>query len=300
VPARQPAHKVAEATRLRDARAVELYSTGMSWQMVADTIGLKTASAARRAALRSLDRVENESAEQMRRFEAAHLDRLQRVLLGKLNTASTRDTVAIANSLINLSARRSRMLGLDRPFELEVSKGASEAEFAVVAEALLQRAGREVPRQIAASAADARRQGFLPPATLAEATAETPVVVDAEIIDEPEPMPDATAAPVADPVVSEAVESLDTAALVGIPAWTDDGEIIAPFAVDDSDDAGEPEPDEVPEIADAEPSARPVAVVRPQPEPEPRVRIDGWELRPEHPLVARPTFQSGIDSRRLA
>jgi hypothetical protein len=297
VPARQPANKVAEATRLRDARAVELYSTGMSWQMVADAIGLKTASAARRAALRSLDRVENESAEQMRRFEAAHLDRLQRVLLGKLNTASTRDTVAIANSLINLSARRSRMLGLDRPFELEVSKGASEAEFAVVAEALLRRANREVPRQIAASAADARRQGILPPAALAEATADTPVVVDAEIVDEPEPLPEVTPAPAADPATHEAVESLDTA-LVGVPAWTDDGEIIAPFAVDDTDD--EPEPSDVPEIVDTEPSTRPVAAVRPLPEPEPRVTFEGWKLRPDHPLVARPTFQSGIDSRRLA
>jgi hypothetical protein len=95
------------------------------------------------------------------------------------------------------------------------------------------------------------------------------------------------------------VESLDTA-LVGVPAWTDDGEIIAPFVVDDTDNEAEPtEAEGVPEIVDGEPSVRPVAVT-PQPEPEPRVKIDGWKLRPDHPLVARPTFQTGIDSRRLA
>jgi hypothetical protein len=100
------------------------------------------------------------------------------------------------------------------------------------------------------------------------------------------------------PATPEAVESLDTA-LVGVPAWTDDGEIIAPFVVDDTDNEAEPtEAEGVPEIVDGEPSGRPVAEMRPQ--PEPRVKVDGWKLRSDHPLVARPTFQSGIDSRRLA
>lgn len=300
MPGKSSPRKVSPTNRARDAKAVELKELGMSWQEIADKLGWQTASAARRAALRCLDRVEVDNATTLRRLEASHLDRLQRVLLAKLTNASTKDTVAIANSLINLSARRSRMLGLDKPFELEVSKGASDAEFAVVAEALLKRAGREVPNHIALNAADARRQGITPPAALAEATAETAVVVDAEVVVEPEPLPEVTPAPVADPATPEAVESLDTA-LVGVPAWTDDGEITAPFAVDDTDDEAEPtEAEGVPETVDGEPSARRVAAARPQPEPEPRVKIDGWKLRPDHPLVARPTFQSGIDSRRLA
>jgi hypothetical protein len=295
VPGKSSPRKVSPTNRARDAQAVELKTLGMSWQEVADKLGWQTASAARRAALRCLDRVEADNATTLRRLEASHLDRIQRMLLGKIANASTKDTVAIANSLINLSARRSRMLGLDRPFELEVSKGASDAEFAVVAEALLKRAGREVPNHIALNAADARRQGILPPAALVEAA----VVVDAEVVVEPEPLPEVTPAHVADLATPEAVESLDTALVVGNPAWTDDGEIIAPFVVDDTDNEAEPtEAEGVPEIVDGEPSGRPVAEMRPQ--PEPRVKVDGWKLRSDHPLVARPTFQSGIDSRRLA
>jgi hypothetical protein len=295
VPGRINPKKAAEATRVRDARAVELRAAGASWQEVADAIGLKTASAARRAAYRSLDRVENENAATLRAFEDRGLMIARKRLIGALARADDRDVPKIVNSLVNLSARRAAMLGLNRPFEVEVSPGTSDAEFAIVTEALLRRAGREVPGHIAANAADARRQGFELPPTLAE----TPVVVDAEIVDEPEPLPDTTPAPVADLVEPEAVESLETA-LVSVPAWTDDGEIIAPFVVDntdDTDDEGESAPDVVTEIVDTEPSVRPVAVT---PQPEPRVRVDGWSLPRSHPLVARQTFQSGIDARRLA
>jgi hypothetical protein len=295
VPGRINPKKAAEATRVRDARAVELRAAGASWQEVADAIGLKTASAARRAAHRSLDRVENENAATLRAFEDRGLMIARKRLMGALARADDREVPKIVNSLVNLSARRAAMLGLNRPFEVEVSPGTSDAEFAIVTEALLRRAGREVPGHIAANAADARRQGFELPAALAEATTDTPIVVDAEVVDEPEPLPEVTPAP----ATPEAVESLDTA-LVGVPAWTDDGEIIAPFVVDDTDNEAEPtEAEGVPEIVDGEPSVRPVAVT-PQPEPEPRVKIDGWKLRPDHPLVARPTFQTGIDSRRLA
>lgn len=108
----------------------------------------------------------------------------------------------------------------------------------------------------------------------------------------------------------EAVESSDLdepAPGIGGPWWTDDGEIVAPFAVEAVDEPSTAEP-EIIEVSEVEPSARPVAAAPEpttssaavEPEPVPAVRtvlVDGRPVRADHPLLERPSYASSLDRR---
>ena len=86
-------------------------------------------------------------------------------------TPAIKGDVKAFDRLMKICDHEAKLLGLYAPQRLQavIGAGASEYEFAVVAEVMLKAAGRNVPRHIAAAAADGRAQGVLPP---------VPVVID--------------------------------------------------------------------------------------------------------------------------
>lgn len=75
-----------------------------------------------------------------------------------------------ADKLLRVMDHEAKLVGLYAPVRVQpiLGGGVSDAEFAVVAEAFLQRAGRPVPAHIASAAASARAAGVLGPGTVVD------------------------------------------------------------------------------------------------------------------------------------
>lgn len=106
-------------------RLLTLRTAGMTYTQIAQEMGYADASGARQALLRALDRHEAENAAELRAIENMRLDSDERVLRSIITdtNAAPRDRIAAINSRTRVSARRSRMNGLDAPVQVAISAG---------------------------------------------------------------------------------------------------------------------------------------------------------------------------------
>lgn len=98
---------------------------GMTYEQIAESAGYSDKGAARHALMRALDRHEAENAAQLRTIENARLDASERVLRGIAGDANqpAGNRIRAIDSLTRLSARRSRLNGLDAPLAVQISAG---------------------------------------------------------------------------------------------------------------------------------------------------------------------------------
>jgi len=130
------------ATRENDARALEFRRRGLSYEQIAAQMEWRSPSSAHEAVQRALADTAREASEEVRQIEAARLDELTRTLMRVLATkhyvvsaasgvvARHPDTgqpllddapvIHAVAGLVRISERRSKLLGLDAPKQVEV------------------------------------------------------------------------------------------------------------------------------------------------------------------------------------
>jgi len=136
------ARKRSLATRESDARALEFRRRGLSYEQISAQMEWRSPSAAHQAVQRALADSAREAGEEVRQIEAARLDELTRTLMRVL--ATKHYVVSVASGvvarhpetgqllqddapvihaiagLVRISERRSKLLGLDAPKQVEV------------------------------------------------------------------------------------------------------------------------------------------------------------------------------------
>lgn len=99
-------------------RALEMRKAGATFQQIADAEGYADRSGAKRAVMAALDKTLREPAEDVRDIELIRLDEMHGILWEKMvyisETENIPDLTALMNSLLRISDKRSRLLGLDR------------------------------------------------------------------------------------------------------------------------------------------------------------------------------------------
>jgi len=99
-------------------RALELKKSGASYQAIADALGFKARSHAYSLVmegLADLDALSEESAAELRRVELERLDAMT------LSLWEERSNPRVTDSLLRISERRARLLGIDAPEKIEHS-----------------------------------------------------------------------------------------------------------------------------------------------------------------------------------
>ena len=95
--------------RARQSQALELRTTGMTFQAIADQLGYAGAPQAYTAVMMALKRVDVEPAEELRNLESSRMDAM---LDGIWAKAKSGDDKAIA-AVISIMKRRAKLMGLD-------------------------------------------------------------------------------------------------------------------------------------------------------------------------------------------
>lgn len=99
--------------RQRQAKALQLRLEGRPWQQVADLAGYAHVSSAHKAVKTALDRVPKANAEQYRALEEQRLDELTRLASEATRPAEGGVNLDAVRTLVRISERRSKLLGLD-------------------------------------------------------------------------------------------------------------------------------------------------------------------------------------------
>ena len=100
----------------RENKIIELRRAGATWAVIADRVGYASASGAYNAYQRIAERVIRPNLEEYRDME---LDRLDRLQMGVWSKALSGDSRAV-DSVLKIIDRRSRILGLDAPKEVNL------------------------------------------------------------------------------------------------------------------------------------------------------------------------------------
>jgi hypothetical protein len=141
-----------DETLAREARAVTLRLGGVTWQQVADQVGYASAEMAMRTVNRALGRHAAQQVDTLRAVENARLDRAQAAIWMKVQAG---DHAAI-HAFLRISARRSKMNGLDAPTQVNVSASTiadMDAALAALETIVLGEDGREVSSDVEDDAA---------------------------------------------------------------------------------------------------------------------------------------------------
>ncbi len=101
----------------RHLQALELRKAGATFQQIATQLGYADAAGAHKAVMSALRATLREPADELRTLEAERLDALQLALWKRALAGEER---AVAR-VVNLMARRARLLGLDAPQRSELS-----------------------------------------------------------------------------------------------------------------------------------------------------------------------------------
>lgn len=106
-------------------RLLRMRTAGMSYAQIAAEAGYAHKSGARQAIMRALERVEAENVAELRALENARLDEDELALRAIIRGAQTSPGMRIraVDARVRLSARRSRMNGLDAPTKVDLSSG---------------------------------------------------------------------------------------------------------------------------------------------------------------------------------
>jgi hypothetical protein len=119
----QPTPEVAERYR----RVVQLRSVGLTFDDIASRVGYESRQAAHHAYKAALKWWGRPAVDEAQQLEDERLDLLWRTALERLDTARQRQEVdtdeilRVANTLLNISKRRSGLLGLDAPRQVELA-----------------------------------------------------------------------------------------------------------------------------------------------------------------------------------
>lgn len=162
-------------------RALRLHSAGMSRLEIAEQTGIPYARVKDdiQQAMRDLA---DEPVEYAAMSQIATLRDLRRTLYA----ASLRGEGQAIDRLMRVMDHEAKLLGLYAPQRVHavVGGGVSDAEFALIAEAMLRGAGKSVPRHIEAGAHDAKQRGVAIPELTALRVHEAAQTVEGEIVDE--------------------------------------------------------------------------------------------------------------------
>ena len=101
----------------RQRQALELRARGVGFAKIADELGYKSASGAFRAVAAGLRKTLQEPAATLRVLEVERLGRLETVLWARLP-----GNISVADKLLRVWERRARLLGLDAPNKLEITR----------------------------------------------------------------------------------------------------------------------------------------------------------------------------------
>lgn len=119
-----PGHDLVRAAARR-AQAVRLRRDGATYEQIAELAGYSDKSTARKAVLRAFRQVEVESVTELRELENRRLDADETVLRTIIANGALKPETRLKaiDSRTRLSARRSRMNGLDAPVQVALSAG---------------------------------------------------------------------------------------------------------------------------------------------------------------------------------
>ena len=127
----------------RGARLLRLRAARMTYDQIATEMGYSDKAAARNALIRALQRHEAENVTELRTLENLALDADERVLRSVIQDSQAAPALRVKaiDSRTRLSARRSRLNGLDAPIQVAISAGvAADLDDALAeAEAVLVR-----------------------------------------------------------------------------------------------------------------------------------------------------------------
>lgn len=109
----------------RGARLLRLRTMRLTYAQIAESEGYADPASARNALIRALDRHEVENAGELRQIENMALDSDERVLRGVISDPAQPLTARLRaiDTRTRLSARRSRLNGLDAPVQVAISAG---------------------------------------------------------------------------------------------------------------------------------------------------------------------------------
>ena len=119
----------------RQRRALELRKAGASFEEIASTLGYAGKSGAYRAVISALKRTLQEPADEVRKLEAARLDRAQRAAWERMLAG---DLEALGK-VLKVMERRAKLLGLDAPAKLPLPDPAEEHHYGDLLDAKLDR-----------------------------------------------------------------------------------------------------------------------------------------------------------------
>lgn len=108
-----PNKRDANATK-RAILAIQLRTQKLTYQQIADQAGYASASAARTAIQRELDREVNENVEQLRREELSMLDAMHAEIWPMFADKKNTWRLQAADRLLAISERRAKLMGLDQ------------------------------------------------------------------------------------------------------------------------------------------------------------------------------------------
>lgn len=103
----------------KQRRALELRKAGKSYGEIARAVGYKGASGAHAAVRLALKKTLQEPADELRKLEIARLDAMLSAVWPRVEMGDPR-AVEVA---LKIEERRSRLLGLDAPAEVDVTSG---------------------------------------------------------------------------------------------------------------------------------------------------------------------------------
>ncbi|WFR71420.1 hypothetical protein P9209_20870 [Prescottella defluvii] len=132
--------------RLRQQRCLELRLQGKTLQEIADAEGYADRSGPHRAIQSLLGRVETEKVSDYRELESARLDALQSAHW----PAAISGDVKSADFVLRVSARRSKLLGLDVPEKVIVAEATAmpDEEYAATLVGLMREIGVQPPAEL--------------------------------------------------------------------------------------------------------------------------------------------------------
>ena len=192
--------------RTKAVEAVTLRRTGLSWREIADQLGYRDESGARKAATRLLGRVEVEAVGELRELEGQRLDALQ---AAHWNAALAGD-VDSTKVVLGVIDRRCRLFGLNAPDRVEVGSTVTDAEFAEAAVGLIAALRPDMAAALAGTLPGAARSAVPEGNGTGETVLPASVAHSAGNDDEPEPWADVDGP--TEPVVSQ--QNTDTDGVV--------------------------------------------------------------------------------------
>jgi hypothetical protein len=113
----------------RRRQALELKKGGATYDVIARTVGYRSASGAHQAVAEALKQIRGEHVDEVRTIELARLEQMQMALWPAIAATTTplAERVKAIDSVLRIMARRAAMLGIDAPFRVDIAEDVRRA-----------------------------------------------------------------------------------------------------------------------------------------------------------------------------